>query len=229
MSQSDPYPVPPDPELENPFLDSRPNGSATPTEAAATPAAQPKRGRKNRNAYVSTAAKAGVTESKEKQILFPVKKPGSINFFRVCTDLDSRLNNVFVIDGGMEGFSIVAASVVDISREVRKRVKEATLVTCVNHNGKYFVWPILLSNPKTANAAFKVVEMAESQWIRISWDNFSQSYSPELPNPEDFPELAANPDPVWSPSGSEILDEAFGDSIDDPGSLTLKKALKNSK
>jgi hypothetical protein len=72
--------------------------------------------------------------------------------------------------------------------------------------------------------------MAETQWLRISWDNFSQSYNPELPNPDDFPELAANPDPVWEPSGSEILDEAFADcSIDEVGSLTLKKLLKNSK
>jgi hypothetical protein len=41
--------------------------------------------------------------------------------------------------------------------------------------------------------------------------------------------LDENPDPVWEPSGSEILDEAFGDSIDELGSITLKKAMKNSK
>ena len=70
------------------------------------------------------------------------------------------------------------------------------------------MWPIMLGSPKTATAAFKVVDIAQKSWIRITWDNFSQSYIPELPNPDDFPELAAYPDRM-GPSGSEILDEAF--------------------
>lgn len=208
------------------------NRNLTATQPKPKPRLQrpPKRARKDRKAYMSTGAKAGLQESKEKQILFPIKKPGSNNFFRVCTDPDSRLTGVHIIDGGMEGFYLVNDSVVYGSLEVRRRVKEATLITCVNHNGKYFVWPILHGNPKTAAAAFKIVEMAETQWLRINWDNFSQSYNPELPSPDDFPELAENPDPVWEPCGAEILDEAFADcSIDEVGSLTLKKVLKNSK
>ncbi len=153
-----------------------------------------------------------------------------MNFFPVCPDPDSRIEGVFLLDGGFDGFFLVNVSLVNSRNEIRRRAKEATLLTCVNHNGKYFVWPIMLGSPKTATAAFKVVDIAQKSWVRITWDNLSQSYIPELPNPDDFPELAANPDPVWDPSGSEILDEAFGDSsIDDLGSLTLKKVLKNSK
>ena len=213
---------------DGPFQDEpRPvNGHAVPAEAAPAP----KRKRKDRKAYSTNQAKATLDEGKERQILFPIKKPGSTNFFRVCTEPDSRMAGVWILDGGMDGFYLVHPSVVNASKEVRRRAKEATLITCKNHNGKYFVWPILHGNPKTAAASFKVVREAEETWIRINWDNFSQSYNPELPDPDDFPELALNPDPTWEPSGSEILDEAFADcSIDELGSLTLKKVMANSK
>jgi len=186
-----------------------------------------KKGRKNRNAYSATKAEAKLQEA-QRQTTYPLKKPGRVNFFQVCADPDSRAENVYVIDAGMDGHFLVNAALLS-NPEVRLRVKRVSLYTCVNQAGKYFVWPVPLDAPKVALSCHKAIVTAEKKWLRLNWSAFENGYEQEVADPELYPELVGR-EPVWDPSGAEILDEAFADnSIDDlkdPRLLAILKGLK---
>jgi hypothetical protein len=184
-----------------------------------------KKGRKDRKAYSAAQAESTLRDDTEKQVTFPLRKPGSLNFFRVCLDPESRMDEVYVIDGGMDGFFLIHGELVTSNPEVRRRVKRVALYTCINHAGKYFVWPVALGNPKSAVSSFKAIALAEKKWLRLAWNAFAQAYDQQVADPELYPELVGK-EPTWRPSGPEILDEAFNDNtIDEMHDPRLKKLL----
>jgi hypothetical protein len=135
------------------------------------------------------------------------------------------MDEVYVIDGGMDGFFLIHGKLVASNSEVRRRVKRVALYTCVNHAGKYFVWPVALGNPKSAVSSFKAIAVAEKKWLRLAWNAFAQAYDQQVADPELYPELVGK-EPSWRPSGPDILDEAFNDNtIDEMHDPRLKKLL----
>jgi len=199
------------------------NGKAKPEQPAAP--APKKKQRKNRGAYAASAGEAQLQEA-TKQATIPFRKPGRLNFFQACTEEGSRLREVYILDAGLDGFFLVNSDLVKQYPEVRRRVKRATLVTCVNHAGQYFVWPIFTDAIKSAVAALKAVAAAEGKWLRLTWNPFAQGYDHERPVPEEQPELVDKV-PVFEPSGEDILDAAIEDAaIDDFSDPRLKQILR---
>ena len=188
----------------------------------------PKKKKFDRKAFASGENHAA-EENNKKQTQFPLKKPGSKNFFRVCNDPDSRVYGVNVLEGTMGKLYVVSEDVVAESAEVAERVKSKNLFTCVNHNGDYFVWPIANDGGPWSQSALKAVHTAEKTWLRIHANGFAQGYDHEPVSSAKYPELAAK-EPVWSPTGAEILDSAMDASaITDLNDAPLQELLKGLK
>lgn len=203
-------------------IDAQPK---TPPSVSSEIIAKRTKQKKDRGAYSALQVEAKLQTECPKQMSYPVRKPGSVNFFRVCDQPDSELAQALVIDAGLDGFSFINGALLD-NPEVRRRVKSVSLFVCVNHAGQYFVWPVALGSPKTAVASMKVVNEAKKRWVRIQWNGFAQSYDMEPADPQLYPELVSK-EPSWNPSGSEIMDEAFADNaIDEPNDPRLLKILK---
>jgi hypothetical protein len=185
-----------------------------------------KKGRRDRKAYSAAQAECNLQEGGAKQSSFPIRKPGSTNYFMVATDLESRMDQVFLLDGGMDGFFLINGDLVASNPIVRRAVKRYAMATCVNHQQRYFIWPVALGNPKTATSSFKAIAAAERRWVRLEWNSFAQGYDIEPVDSRLYPELA-NTIPVFSPSAPEIMDEAFNDnSIDEITDPRLTKLLQ---
>ncbi len=225
-----------DPFDSTPYKDGEEPEQSAEAQAAMKDAATPKKGtkptkkpRKNRAAYSAAGTVAAAAPAKaSRQVNYPLKKPGQVNFFSICPDADSRMEETFVIEN-MSDFTLVNPLLVQSSREVALRVKRVMLVTCVTHKGQYFVWPIALGSSTYLTSVMKVVERAErggaGSYVRITWDSFAGAYEIEDPNPEEHPDLYAKV-PVFEPSGSDILDEALSDSsVDDLEDPRIKKLL----
>jgi hypothetical protein len=191
--------------------------------------AQPQKKKFDRKAFASGENRASADENNRKQTQFPLKKPGSKNFFRVCTDPESRAYGVNVLEGTMGKLSVVTQDVVDQNAEVAARVKSRNLYTCVNHNGDYFVWPMGNDGGAWSQSALKAIQVAEKQWLRIHPNGFAQGYDHEVVLAAKYPVLAAQ-EPVWLPTGAEILDSAMeACAITDINDASLQELLKGLK
>lgn len=184
----------------------------------------------NRKAFETGENHISEGSNNRKQTQFPIKKPGSKNFFRVCAEQESRAYGVNVIEGSMGKLHIVSAEIVKQNEEVAARVKSMNLFTCVTHDGNYFVWPIPNSSVSSwSQSALKAVKVAEKNWIRLHANGFAQAYDQEVASAAKFPALAAT-EPSWTPSGSDILDVAMQDAaITDINDGLLQEILKGLK
>lgn len=190
---------------------------------------QPQKKKFNRNAFASGENRAAAEDNNRKQTQFPLKKPGSKNFFRVCTDSESRIYGVNVLEGTMGKLYIVTEDVVNQSPEVAARAKSRNLYTCVNHNGDYFVWPVGNDGGAWSQSALKAIQVAEKQWLRIHPNGFAQGYDHEVVSEAQYPVLAAQ-EPIWLPTGTEILDSAMeASAITDLNDAPLQELLKGLK
>lgn len=190
---------------------------------------QPKKKKFDRKAFATGENRAVAEDNTRTQTQFPLKKPGSKNFFRVCTDPDSRVYGVGVLEGAMGKLYVVSEDVVSQSAEAAERVKSKNLFTCVNHNGDYFVWPISNSSDPWSQSALKAVQVAEKTWLRIHPNGFAQGYDHEAVNSAQYPVLAAQ-EPIWLPTGAEILDSAMeASAITDVNDAPLQEMLKGLK
>jgi hypothetical protein len=192
-------------------------------------ASSPSKKQFNRKAFASNENRAVTEDNNKKQTQFPLKKPGSKNFFRVCIDPDSRLYGVNVLEGTMGKLHIVSEDVVNQNAEVAERVKSRNLFTCVNHNGDYFVWPVGNDGGTWSQSALKAIHVAEKHWLRIHANGFAQGYDHEVVSAAKYPVLAAQ-EPIWIPTGSEILDNAMeAAAITDVNDAPLQEILKGLK
>ncbi|MGO9326022.1 MAG: hypothetical protein ACLP07_15815 [Terracidiphilus sp.] len=190
---------------------------------------EPKKKKFDRKAFASGENRAGAEENNRKQTQFPLKKPGSKNFFRVCTDPESRAYGVNVLEGTMGKLSIVTQDIVDQNADVAARVKSRNLYVCINHNGDFFVWPVGNDGSLWSQSALKAIQVAEKQWLRIHPNGFAQGYDHEVVSAAKYPVLAAQ-EPAWLPAGSEILDGAMeACAITDINDASLQELLKGLK
>jgi len=200
------------------------------TQASTTPDDDKKKKRKfDRKAYTGGAEQTFESpEEKRKQTAFPIKKPGSKNFFRVCVDPESRIFGASVIEGKMSSFYLVDSSVISQSFDVAERIKSINLHLCQIQTGDYFVWPIPNDSGNWSQSARKVIEVAE-KWVRIHANGFAQGYDIETVEASKYPVLAALV-PSWLPSGAELLDDALeGAAITDLGDARIQEILRGLK
>lgn len=139
-----------------------------------------------------------------KQTKFPLRSASGKYFFRSTGDPNARIL-ADTIQGDMSKKYVIGAGVTRDSR-INRHITQALLVPCINERGQAFIWAINTRGRDWYRSALEMVREAETQWIRIEADSFTQAYRVEYA--DDYPELAHS-EPKWPLEPSDILDEAL--------------------
>jgi len=138
------------------------------------------------------------------QTQFPIRKPGTKNFFQAHPDDSYCLYGVPVLEDSERNIHLLDPDF-DAPEDVARFIYSVNLACCVTHRQGVFVWFFKSSANDWSKSAKSVLRKARTEWVRIRPNMDLSCYMTE-PAPE---ELAAV-QPRWPDlSFEQILESAF--------------------
>jgi hypothetical protein len=156
---------------------------------------------------------AVLTESpdgaKAKLVRFPLRKPGSRDFFRVHLDPDYRIELPVIEDSERQLYFF--QNTFQPSHEIHRFVKPVTILTCTTLKAATFLWPIKHSHNDWYSSAIEIGKTAIEKWVRVIPRMDAGSYAVEM-GPSELDSV----EPSWPQmSFEDLLNNAFEGRIID--------------
>jgi hypothetical protein len=138
------------------------------------------------------------------QTQFPVRKPGSKNFFQAHPDENFYLYGVSVLEDGDHNVHLLDPDF-EVPEGIARFVDRVNLAACITHKQGVFVWHFKDTTSEWSKSAKSVLRKARTEWVRIRANMDLNCYMTE-----SAPEELAAVRPKWpNLTFEQILESAF--------------------